>query len=135
MVNQVLIKITIKLKFLHRQGSKLNCRMRRMVCIALNLPHFDYTFTTSYRLGIKTYKNKLKNAQNKCIRFFRRQPRSYKGKLKYKGINWPCVKQKANQYFVVSAFKYCKCIAPGYMKEVFTIIFHGCQRNPYKDHL
>ena len=135
MVNQVLIKIATKLKFLHRQVSKLNCHMRRMLCIALILPHFDYAFTTWYRLGIKTYKNKLKNAQNKCIRFFRRQHRSYIGKSKFKGINWLLVKQRAYQHFVVSAFKYSECITPGYMKEVFTMIFHGCQRNPYKDHM
>ena len=132
MVNQVLIKIATKLKFLHRQVSKLNCHMRRMLCIALILPHFDYAFTTWYRLGIKTYKNKLKNAQNKCIRFFRRQHR-YTDLTQE--INWLLVKQRANQYFVVSAFKYSECITPGYMKEVFTMIFHGCQRNPYKDHL
>ena len=71
LAHRVLKKINTKVNFLWRQSNYLNYSSRRLPCIALMQPHFDYGCTSWYPLLTlsKALKTKLQIAPNKCICF------------------------------------------------------------------
>ena len=69
MATQALGKINGRLKFLYRNQTYLNYKLRRLLCNALIQPHFDFACLAWYPNLNKKIKGKLQCAQNKCIRF------------------------------------------------------------------
>ena len=69
MVLSVTNKTNNKLKFLHRKNRFLTPTLRRLLCIALIQPHFDYACSAWYLDLTKKLKNRVQTSQNKCIRF------------------------------------------------------------------
>ena len=69
MALKVINKINDKLKFFCKKSRFISQELRRMLCSALNQPHFDYACPAWYPNSLKNTKKKLKIMQIKCIRF------------------------------------------------------------------
>ena len=69
MASKVLKKINPKLKFPYRQSRYLTLAYKRLLCIALIQPHFDYGWSSWFPLLKKNLKLKLQKAQNKFLSF------------------------------------------------------------------
>ena len=67
MAVKVLNKVNSRLRFLYRKQSIISCPLRRLICNALILPHFDYASQAWYPNLTKTISIKLQRAQDRCI--------------------------------------------------------------------
>ena len=95
MARTFLKKISTKLNLLWRQSNCLNYLSRRLLCNAIIQPHFDNGCTSWYPLLSKAFKNKLKMAQNKCMRFcLELPPRGHISSSHFKKISWLLVERR-----------------------------------------
>ena len=62
-------KINTSLKFLYRKNKFVSSQLRRLLCNALEQPHFDYACSAWYPNLKKNFKTKLQTLQNKFVRF------------------------------------------------------------------
>ena len=69
MALNVIDKVNLRLKFLHRQNRLLTPPLRRLLCNALIQPLFDYVCTAWFSNLSKVLKLRLQTSQNKCMRF------------------------------------------------------------------
>ena len=69
MALNVIDKVNLRLKFLHRQDRFLTPLLHRLLCNALIQPLFDYACTAWFSNLSKRLKLRLQASQNKCIRF------------------------------------------------------------------
>ena len=67
MALKVINKINSRLRFLYRKNRFLSPPLRRLLCISLIQPHFDYACSAWYPNLNKRLKSKLQILQNKCI--------------------------------------------------------------------
>ena len=70
-VDNIVKKVNNKLRFLYRQCKSFPCDIKRTLCIALVMCHFDYCCAAWYHGLSKNMTEKLQVAQNKCIRFIK----------------------------------------------------------------
>ena len=122
MSQYVLNKINSKLRFLYRKQSFLTPALKRSLCNALIQPHFDFACSAWY-LGLnKSFKDRLKTAQNKCIRFcLNLDSRAHIGTENYRTINWLPVDMRVNQCIAAHAFKFCDNPNLNYMSDIFRL--------------
>ena len=69
MDTKVIGKINCGIKFLYCKNKFLTSTLRRLLCIALILPHFDYALLACYPNITQKLSRKLQATQNKCKRF------------------------------------------------------------------
>ena len=120
MGNLVVNKINSKLRFLYRKNGFLTTALKRSLCNALIQPHFDYACVTWTHGLSSSIQNRLRTAQNKCIRFcLNLNSRAHIGNEHFSTINWLPVDLRVSQCVVAQAFKFCKNPGFNYMSEVF----------------
>ena len=121
MALKVINKINGRLKFLYRKKRYLTPYLKRLLCNALNQPHFDYACSAWYPNLNKKFKSKLQTVQNKCIKYcFQLDKRSHIGMKDFEKINWLPVSERFNQYLCSNAFKF--------LKETSLLYFHDIYR-------
>ena len=57
------------IKFLYRRNVFLTSKLRRLLCNTLIQSHFDYACSVWHPDLSKTLKHRIRNTQNKCMRF------------------------------------------------------------------
>ena len=94
--NSVIKKANDRLRFLHRQGSCLNRRCRKLLCMALVQCLFDYSSSSWYTGLSKSLKKKLQITQNKMVRFMLMQgPRFHVGQEELSSLRMLSVEGRA----------------------------------------
>ena len=117
---RVIEKINSRLKFLYQKNRFLDVPLRRLLCNALILPHFDYACTVWYPDLSKKLKDKLQVTQNKCIRFcLKLQSREDISNERFHKLNWLPINQRSQQCVTSAVFKFVQNKCPAYMNEVF----------------
>ena len=120
MACEIIRKINIRLKFLHRKDQYLNYKLRRLLCNALIQPSFDYVCSSWYANLTKRLKLRLQATQNKCIRFcLRLGNRTHLGYSDFKKINWLPVEDRVFQCISAYAFKFFIKKCPAYVNDLF----------------
>ena len=120
MAIKVLGKINGRLKFLYRKNDFLTISLRRLLCNALVQPHFDYACSAWYPNLSKKMSNKLKIAQNKCIRFcLHTGNRKHIGFTEYEQISWLPVDLRFQQSVCSLVHNFFNNKAPAYMSDMF----------------
>ena len=99
MALRVTAKINSRLKFLCRKKRFLDVSLRRLPCIALIQPHFDYACTSAWYPNLsKKLKDKLQVTQNKCIRFcLKLKSREHISNENFHKMNWLPINQRFRQ--------------------------------------
>ena len=116
----VIEKINSRLKFLYLKNRFLDVPLRRLLCSALNQPHFDYACTAWYPQLTKKLKGKLQVTQNKCFRFcLKLQYREHISNEHFQKLNWLPVNQWLKQCVTSTVFKFVQNKCPAYMDKVF----------------
>ena len=116
----VIGKINSRLKFLYLKNRFLDVPLRRLLCSALNQPHFDYACTAWYPQLTKKLKGKLQVTQNKCFRFcLKLQCREHISNEHFQKLNWLPVNQWLKQCVTSTVFKFVQNKCPAYMDKVF----------------
>ena len=97
MALKVINKINGKMNFIYRKNRFLTPGLRRMLCITLIQPHFDYACSAWYpNLNVKL--KKLQIIESKCIRFCLRLDKMHHiSEEGFKIINRLHVDQKVEQ--------------------------------------
>ena len=93
MVNKVVSKVNVRLKFLHRENKYLIPNLRHLLCNALIQPHFDYACSAWY-------------------------PNLSISQKEFETINWLPIKERY-QCINSIAFKYFENQCPHYLIGVF----------------
>ena len=94
MVNKVVSKVNVRLKFLHRENKYLIPNLRHLLCNALIQPHFDYACSAWYPNLSKKLKNRIQTLQNKCICFcLQLDKMSHISQKEFEIINWLPIKE------------------------------------------
>ena len=98
MATKVLGTINGRLKFLYRKQNFLSFSLRRLLCNALNQPHFDYACAAWYPNLNKRFVKRIQVCQNKCIRFcLKLNKRDHLGVKKFREINWLPTEERFEQ--------------------------------------
>jgi hypothetical protein len=71
-VNNIIINVNSRLKFLYRQANCLSETSRKTLSIALVQCHFDFSCSSEYEGAGKSFRNKLQVMQNKTVRFVKK---------------------------------------------------------------
>ena len=121
MAAKVMGKINGRIKFLYRKNRFLDSSLRRLLCIALVQPHFDYACSAWYPNLTQNLRKKLQTTQNKCIRFcLQLGNRSHIGATEFKQINWLPINERFSQCICSTIFKFFKNNCPAYVDEMFS---------------
>ena len=116
----VIDKVNLRLKFLHRQNHFLTPPLRRLLCNALIQPLFDYACTAWFSNLSKRLKLRLQASQNKCIRFcLQLDKRSKICVNEFLQLNWLNVHDRYLQFIVSDIFQFQNDQCPGYFDELF----------------
>ena len=98
----------------------MNTGLRRTLCNALILPHFDYASQTWIPNITKALANKIQCAQNKCIRFILLlENRSHLDKKEFQEINWLPIDERMRQRICVLGYNFFNNTSPSYMSDIF----------------
>ena len=103
MALNIIDKLNLRLKFLHRQNRFLTPSLRRLLCNALIQPLFDYACTAWFSNLSKRLKLHLQASQNKCIRFCLQLDIRVKEFLQ---LNWLNVHDRYLQFIVSDIFNF-----------------------------
>ena len=127
MALKVINKINSRLKFLHRKNKFLTTALRRLLCNALNQPHFEYASSAWYPKLTEKMKNKIQITQNKCIRYcLQLDKMTHISKNEFETLNWLSVKDRLNQSINSIVFKSFTKQCPSYLNKVFEL---ACPNN------
>lgn len=115
-VENILKKGNLRLKFLWRQAKCLNRNSRKLLATSLIQCHFDYACSSWFEgLQIK-FQQKLQILQNKTIRFvLGYPPRSHIGLEEFTLLNWIPVNLRVKQIKLNNMFRVVHGNAPSYM--------------------
>ena len=120
MAIKVLGKINGRLKFLYRKNEFLTAPLRRLLCNALVQPHFDFASSAWYPNLSKKLTNKLRVAQNKCIRFcLHLGRRRHIGFTEFEQINWLPIELRYQQSVCSLVHNFFRNKSPAYMSDIF----------------
>ena len=120
MVNSILQKANVRLKFLYRKQIFLNLHTRKLLVMSLIQCHFDYACSFWYMGLFKMLKNTLQITQNKIIRFvLKMDPRSHIGSNEFKSLGWLPVSRRVDQIVLIHVFKIKSGKSADYMIEHF----------------
>ena len=120
MAVKVCHKVNSRLRFLYRKQNILNAPLRRLLCNALIQPQFDYACQIWFPNLTKALSNKIKCAQNKCIRFcLNLNNRAPLDKKEFKVINWLSINESVNQCMCVGGYNFFNNTSPSYMSDIF----------------
>ena len=120
MVLNIIDKVNLHLKFLHRQNRFLTPSLRRLLCNALIQPLFDYACTAWFSNLSKRLKLCLQTSQNKWIRFCLQSDKGSKICVKeFLQLNWLNVHDRYLQFIVSDIFKFQNYQCPDYFNEIF----------------
>ena len=120
MAYKTIKKIKSRLSYLFRKRHFLTRHLRRLLCNALIQSHFDYACTTWYPNLNKKLKNKIRTAQNKCVRFcFNLDKMAHISQNEFEKLNWLPTSDRINQCVLSTTFKFVNDIGPNYLNEVF----------------
>ena len=120
MAHRTIEKINSRLNHLFRQKHFLTPSLRRLFCNTLIQPHFDYVCTAWYPNLNKNLKNKIQNAQNKCVRFcLNLDKMAYISQNEFKKLNWLLISDRIEQCILSTTFKFVIDIGSNYLNEVF----------------
>ena len=120
MVDNIVKTSITRLKFLYRFKDMLNFETRKILCLALIQPHFDYSCSSWYPGLIMKLKNKLQITQNKMARFILNvDSRSHIGHEELEKIGILNVPKRVSQMKLGHAYKINNNTCPEYLKTNF----------------
>ena len=122
----VVSKVNKYIKFLYRKKDFLDYKCKRMLCLALIQPHFDYACNTWFRTLEKKIRNKLQCAQNKIIRYML----DYNSRKSlcfadFKKVRYLNVSKRIDYLCINSVFNVYHKRAPEYLCRSFQLVNHG----------
>ena len=118
--NSIIGKANSRLKFLYRQCSCLDEKIRKSLCSALKQCHLDYSCSSWYAGLNKTLKKKLQVTQNKVVRFIKKLgPRSHIGYSELDSLGFLNVENRVKQFRLNHVFKIFNGTCPSYLSEHF----------------
>ena len=121
MATHVINRVNSKLRLLYRQNKLLDIPLRRLLCNAMIQPFFDYACNAWYPNLNKNLKTRLKQAQNKCIRFCLKLGDRTSIKVKeFEKINWLPIQDRVNQCTLSWIYRFHAKKAPEYLDEIFS---------------
>ena len=124
-VNSIVQKINGRLKFLYRQCSFLEEKLRKSICSALIQYHLDYACSSWYSGLKKHLKKKRQICQNKTVRFIKNLgPRSHIGFSELDSLNMLNVDFRVKQLRLSHVHKIFNETGPSYLSEYFIKAFH-----------
>ena len=119
-VNSIVKKVNGRLKFLYRQCSFLEEKLRKSICSALIQCHLDYACSSWYSGLNKQLKKKLQICQNKTVRFIKNLgPRSHIGFSELDSLNMLNVDLRVKQLRLSHVHKIFNETGPSYLSEHF----------------
>ena len=119
-VNSIVKKVNGRLKFLYRQCSFLEEKLRKSICSALIQCHLDYACSSWYSGLNKKLKKKLQICQNKTVRFIKNLgPRSHIGFSELDSLNMLNVDLRVKQLRLSHVHKIFNETGPSYLSEHF----------------
>ena len=119
-VNNIVQKVNARLKFLYRQCSFLEEKLRKSVCSALIQCHLDYACSSWYSGLNRNFKKKLHICQNKTVRFIKNLgPRSHIGFSELDSLGMLNVDFRVKQLRLGHAHKIFNDRCPSYLSENF----------------
>ena len=122
---QVLSKVNNKIKFLYRYKACLNQSVRKKLCAALVLCHFDYCCQSWYTSLTNLHKQKLQAAQNKIVRYILDlTPRSHIGQTQLDTLGLLNISDRVKFIRLNHVFKIRNGESPVYLKREFNSIPH-----------
>ena len=132
-VNSIVQKVNGRLKFLYRQCSFLEEKLRKSICSALIQCHLDYACSSWYSGLNKQLKKKLQICQNKTVRFIKNLgPRSHIGFSELDSLKMLNVDFRVKQLRLSHVHKINNETGPSYMSEHFiktSEVHHHFTRN------
>ena len=119
-VNSIVQKVNGRLKFLYRQCSFLEEKLRKSICSALIQCHLDNACSSWYSGLNKHLKKKLQICQNKTVRFIKNLgPRSHIGFSELDSLNMLNVDFRVKQLRLSHVHKIFNETGPSYLSEYF----------------
>ena len=118
-VNSIVHTINGRLKFLYRQCSFLEEKLRKSICSALIQCHLDYACSSWYSGLNKHLKNTLQICQNETVRFIKIGPRSHIGFSELESLNILNVYLRVKQLRLSHVHKIFNETGPSYLSEHF----------------
>ena len=120
-VNSIVKKVNGRLKFLYRQCSFLEEKLRKSICSALIQCHLDYACSSWYSGLNKQLKKKLQICQNKTVRFIKNLgPHSHIGFSELDSLNMLNVDFRVKQLRLSHVHKIFNETGPSYLSEHFS---------------
>ena len=124
----VLKKISSRLAFLYRKAPFLNQRCRRLLCMSLIQPFFDYCCSSWYSSLSFQLKESLDVMQRKMIRFvYGLHSRSTINSSHLANIGWLSVRDRVRFFKLLHAYRIHHGLAPKYISGSFVTFssFHS----------
>ena len=125
MFYQVLSKVNNRIKFLYRYKDCLSLSLRKKLCSALVLCHFDYCCQSWFTSLSSLQKQKLQAAQNKVVRYILDlSPRAHIGQTQLNLLGLLNVSDRVKFTRLNHVFKIKNTVCPTYLKGNFNKIPH-----------
>ena len=116
-------KISARLSFLYRQSSLLDMNTRKILCVALIQPLFDYCCTAWHEGLTAKLKGRFDTLQRKMVRYiYSLDPRCHVGLHDFKQLGWLTVRDRVSFFRLVHVFKISRGAAPSYLSNGFTAV-------------
>ena len=121
-VKSILSKVNGRLHFLYRYKNCLSEEIKKQLCPALLLCHFDYSSSSWYEGLSKSLKHKLQVAQNKVVRFIKDYtPRTSVTNKVLSDLKLLNVNDRVRQLRLNHIHKVYYNKSPSYLKELFKV--------------
>ena len=136
----VVKKATGRLAFLYRNASLLDQNCRKLLCMALIQPYFDYCSSCWYSGLTARLRERLDVLQRRMVRFiFSYNPRHHVGSGDVKALSWLFVRDRVRYFKVVHVHKVVTGRAPEYLVKRFvpvqTTHTHNTRSSSYDFHI
>ena len=120
MALQDLNKTNSRLRFLYRKNRFLKKPFRKLICIVMIQPFFDYVGSAWYPRLRKDLQKQLQVSQNNCVRFCLHLGKKTQIRVaEFKEINWLNINDRFSQCVLSSIYKSFNSESPEYFNEIY----------------
>ena len=120
MALQDLNKTNSRLRFLYRKNRFLKKPFRKLICIVMIQPFFDYVGSAWYPRLRKDLQKQLQVSQNNCVRFCLHLGKKTQIRVaEFKEINWLNINDRFSQRVLSSIYKFFDSESPESVNEIY----------------
>ena len=120
MALQDLNKTNSRLRFLYRKNRFLKKPFRKLICIVMIQPFFDYVGSAWYPRLRKDLQKQLQVSQNNCVRFCLHLGKKTQIRVaEFKEINWLNINDRFSQCDLSNIYKFFNSGNPEYFNEIY----------------